>query len=201
MANGEWRMGFTIRHWPFATRPNAGIANSTHGRNALADVHLPASRSCPGDRADHVRGGGSFPRAVWMARTIVEAGAEVNCWAAPPAAGPNEAGTSSRCRRASRRCCCSDRWVSARGQEVSGTTMTGWPCPDRANACRQHAFLSVARPSRGNLRDDLEGALSPAWADLQLDPLFAAPVAVTATGLAPPVALAFLPTPVIRHDP
>ena len=58
----------------------AGIAHSTRGRIALADVHPPASRSCPGDRADHVQGGGSFPRAVWMARTIMEVGAPVNTW-------------------------------------------------------------------------------------------------------------------------
>ena len=32
----------------------------------------------PAGPADHVQGGGSFPRAVWMARTIVEVGAAVN---------------------------------------------------------------------------------------------------------------------------
>jgi len=31
-----------------------------------------------GKAVDHVQGGGSFPRAVWMARTIVEAGSPVN---------------------------------------------------------------------------------------------------------------------------
>jgi len=34
----------------------------------------PAASAGP----DHVLGGGSFPRAVWMARTIVEAAASVN---------------------------------------------------------------------------------------------------------------------------
>ena len=49
------------------------------GAYALADVDPPASRSSgPNTGPDHVQGGGSFPRAVWMARTIVEARASVN---------------------------------------------------------------------------------------------------------------------------
>ena len=43
MVSGEWRY-LTIRRWPFANRPSAGIADRTRGRNALADVHPPASR-------------------------------------------------------------------------------------------------------------------------------------------------------------
>ena len=70
-------MEMTIRYSPLAIRQTAGIANRTRERNALADVHLPASRSSRRP-VDHVQGGGSFPRAVWMARTIVEVGAEVN---------------------------------------------------------------------------------------------------------------------------
>jgi hypothetical protein len=66
-ANGEWGVANGSYHSPFAIdhSPHEGIANRTRGRYALAGP-------------DHVQGGGSFPRAVWMARTIVEAGAPVN---------------------------------------------------------------------------------------------------------------------------
>jgi len=75
-------MDLTIRHSPLTIRRTMespiAPAGATRWRMFTSRPPEPGPKPAALAGPDHVQGGGSFPRAVWMARTIVEAGAPVN---------------------------------------------------------------------------------------------------------------------------